>query len=361
MKKRNLILILIVATIGVAAIIIAGHGSRKATFDQDYHVKDPASITKIFLADKQDNTVLLTKGNSDNDTTWMVDNQYEANQPMVRLLLETLNQIRIRQQVNKAAVPNTIKSLSAKSIKCEVYQNVPRINLFGGRIQLFRHEKRTVTYFIGHETQDNMANYIFREGDKAPYIVHIPGFRGFIAPRFATDPSLWRSHRIVNLNVRQIQEVSLQVTGNPEESFIISRNGDGFSMQLMASHTTLPVFDTARVAQMLLSFSNLNFDEFASKVPQAEIDTTFNRQPSTILTITDTAGVKHQLRTYLKYRNLEDELIMGSSELAETFDLNRLYAIIDDKDTVLIQYFAFDNILQPASFFMGKEANYLSE
>ena len=37
------------------------------------------------------------------------------------------------------------------------------------------------------------------------------------------------------------------------------------------------------------------------------------------------------------------------------FDLNRLYATIDDKDTVLIQYFVFDNILQPASFFLGQQ------
>ena len=46
---------------------------------------------------------------------------------------------------------------------------------------------------------------------------------------------------------------------------------------------------------------------------------------------------------------------MPEQNMYEMFDLNRLYAIIDNKDSVLIQYFVFDNILQPASFFLGKD------
>ena len=38
-----------------------------------------------------------------------------------------------------------------------------------------------------------------------------------------------------------------------------------------------------------------------------------------------------------------------------TFDLDRLYAIIDNRDTVLIQYFVFDRILQPLSYFLGND------
>lgn len=353
MKKRNTIIILAVLVIGLVALIVAGQGAKKSTFKQDYHIEDISSVTKLFLADKQDRTVLLTKGNAESDTIWMVNNEYEASQPMVNLLLETLNQMRIRQQVNKDAIPNVIKNISSSNVKCEVYQRVPFINWFGGRLQLFFREKKTVTYYVGNETRDNMGNFIFREGDKVPYIVHIPGFRGFLAPRFVTDASLLRSHRIVNLNVKQIQQVSLEITADQSQSFAINRVSNGFEFQLMQSKQVVPNFDTARVAQMLLSFNNLNFDEFANKVPKAELDTTFNRPPSTILTITDTTGIKHQLRTYIKYQNLEDNAKLGA-QLAETFDLDRLYAIIDDRDTVLIQYFAFDNILQPASFFLGQ-------
>ena len=39
-KTRNIILIAVVAAVGVAALAVALHGSRKATFKQDFHIAD---------------------------------------------------------------------------------------------------------------------------------------------------------------------------------------------------------------------------------------------------------------------------------------------------------------------------------
>ena len=351
MKKRNIILIVAVAVIGLVALLIALRGSRKSTFPQDYHIEDTASVTRIFLADKQDNQVLLTRTG---DSTWLVDNKYPANRPMVDLLLETLNTMRIRQQVNRNAVPNVIKDLSAHAVKVEVYQRQPLINWFGGRLRLFPRERLAVTYFVGRETQDMMASFMFREGDKVPYIIHIPGFRGFLTPRFVTEPLKWRSHTIVDLNVRAIERVELEIPDLPEESFAVQREGDGFYLELQGGHRANG-FDTARVAQMLSGFTYLNFDEFASIVPNSFADSCVSGNPRTILRITDTAGQTHQMRTYIKYNNPDDLLAMPDPTMYETFDLDRLYAIVDDRDTVLIQYFIFDNILQPASYFLGRE------
>ena len=355
MKKKNLILIGIVAAVAVVAIVIALLGSKKATFKQDYHVEDTTSITRIFLADKQDNEVLLTRTG---DSTWVVNGQYDANQPLVNLLLETLNTMRIRQQVNRNAVPNIIKDLSARAIKVEVYQRVYFINWFGGRLQLFPHEKKTVTYYVGRETHDMMASYMYREGDKVPYIIHIPGFRGFLTPRFVTDPLKWRSHNIVDLDVHAIQRIQLDIPELPEESFAIQREGEGFCMMLQGNQR-VPGFDTARVAQMLSSFTWLNFDEFAAIVPNSFADSCVSGTPRTILSVTDTAGHTTTMRTFIKYANPDDLVNMPDPEMYEAFDLDRLYAIIGGDrtttDTVLIQYLNFDNILQPASYFMGAE------
>ena len=76
MKKRNIIIIAAVAVVGVVALVVALRGSRKATIKQDYHIEDVASVTKIYMADKQDSEVTLTKVN---DSLWMVDGRWEAN------------------------------------------------------------------------------------------------------------------------------------------------------------------------------------------------------------------------------------------------------------------------------------------
>lgn len=351
MKKRNIILIAVAAIALVGAIVTALLLS-KAPFKQDFHIEDINSVTKLFLADKQNNEVTLTRNE---DSTWVVNGTYAANQPLIDLLLETLNTMRIRQQVNKNAVPNAIKDLAAHSIKVEVYQKVPFINWFGGRLKLFTREKLTTTYFVGRETQDMMASFMYRKGDDVPYIIHIPGFRGFLTPRFVTDPLKWRSHSIVDLNVREIERVELEIPESPQESFAIVREGDGFAMELLQGHQRANGFDTARVAQMLSSFTWLNFDEFASIVPNSFADSCVSGVPRAILRITDTRGNTSELKTYIKYTNPEDLKAMPEPSMYETFDLNRLYAILNQKDTVLIQYYVFDNILQPASYFLGAE------
>ena len=356
MKKKNIIILSIVAVIGIVALLIARHGAKSATFDQDFHVEDIDAVTKIFMADKQNNQVLLQRvADSTSDTMWTVDGIYPASQPMIDMLLETLHDMRIRQQVNKNAIPQVVKLLSARAVKVEVFQRKYFINWFDGKLKLFPHEKLTVTYYVGHETQDMMACHMFRQGDKEPYIIHIPGFRGYLTPRFVTDPMSWRSHTIVHWDIRQLQRVELEIPSNPGESFAVERQGDGFAFELTQTHTPVANFDTARVAQMLSCFANLNFDEFASRVPNSNMDTSFNAGPRTILRITNTNGTTRELKTYLKYNNPADSLAIPENGMYEMFDLNRLYATIDNKDTVLIQYYVFDNILQPASFFLGQQ------
>lgn len=352
MKKKNIILVAAVVMVGIIALIVALRGSRKATFRQDFHIEDPSTVTRIFMADKQDNEVLLTRVG---DSTWIVDNTYPASYPVVKLLLQTLGDMRIRQMVNRNAVPTIIKDLAARAIKVEVYQRLPWINWFGGRVKLFYRERLTTTYYVGRETQDMLGSYMFRQGDELPCVVHIPGFRGFLTPRFVTDPLKWRSHNIVDLNVGAIERIELEIPAKQEESFAILRTPDGFDMQLLANGQRMSTFDTARVAQLLASFTWLNFDEFASIVPNTSADSNLAGVPRTILRITDTAGISHEVRTYVKYINPDDLALVDDPDMYETFDVNRLYAIIDNKDTVLIQYHVFDNILQPASYFLGEE------
>jgi hypothetical protein len=266
--------------------------------------------------------------------------------------------MRIRQQVNKNAVPNVIKDIAAHGIKVEIYQNEPFINWFGGRLKLFSREKLTTTYFVGRETQDMMASFMYRKGDDVPYIIHIPGFRGFPTPRFVSDPLKWRSHTIVDLDANAIERIELEIPADQSESFAVVNNGAGFDF--MVGGSKVPAFDTLRVAALISSFTWLNFDEFASIVPNSN-DSSLVGMPRTILRITDTAGTTREVRTYIKYTNPDDMAIVPDEGMYETFDVNRLYAIVDNTDTVLIQYHVFDNILQPARYFLGADNKTLME
>lgn len=71
-KNKNIIIIIAVAVVGLVALLVAKHGAKDATFDQDFHVEDIDAVTKIYLADKQNNHVLLQRvADSTHDTMWI--------------------------------------------------------------------------------------------------------------------------------------------------------------------------------------------------------------------------------------------------------------------------------------------------
>jgi len=353
-NRRNIIIICIVVVLGLVALLVSRMLSQRTTLRQDFQIEVaaiPGCVNKIFMADKENHQVLLENSG---DTLWLVDGKYEASTHMVDLMLETLAEMRIRSRVNKAAVENVVTQMAARSVKVEIYYDDHRISWFKGKFRLFPFEHCEVIY-VGYDTPDMMATYMYREGDEVPYLIHIPGFRGCLSPRFVVDPYAWRSHAIVDLPVQEIESVELTIPSSPDESYAVRREGEGFAFFKGDNAVRVDGFDTARVAQLLSSFVHLNFDEYAKIVPQAELDTTFSKAPRTILHVTDTRGKSRELKTYIKYNNPDDLQAMPDTTMYQIFDMNRLYAVLDNKDTVLIQYYVFDNILQPASFFLGSD------
>ena len=61
MKKHNITIIAVVLLVGLIALVVMLRMGRKSTFRQDYHIEDTSSIVKIFMADKSDNQVTLTR------------------------------------------------------------------------------------------------------------------------------------------------------------------------------------------------------------------------------------------------------------------------------------------------------------
>lgn len=337
--KRNIILVSVIVAILAAAalvwILLKDRVEGSGPHDSSYQVEDIASVTKIVMTDKLDNSVTLELLK---DSSWSVDGKYPASQPQVERLLETLNKIRIRSEVNRNAVPNVLKDIASHGVQVDIYQN----------------NQLTKTYYVGRETQDHMASFMIRKGDSIPCEVHIPGFRGYLTPIFTAEAIKWRSHNIVDLDVYDIARIELEIPQAPQESFAIVQKDKDFYMELLEGHRMLQGFDTARVGQMLSTFKNLNFDEFASIVPNSNADSCVSGSPRTILRITDTQGNKTEVNIYLKYSNPDDISAMPDEKAREVLDVNRLYAVINSKDTVLIQNWIFDHILQPASFFQGK-------
>lgn len=350
-KNRSLFIIaLILVIIGVLFIV----NQRYTTLDDaesGFAISDTSNVTKIFMADKNNRSVTLSK---EAVGQWVINGDHLAHNYNIGMILKTLKELTVRYPVPLAARDNVIKRLASIARKVEVYQMEYRINLFD-KIKLFPHEKLTRTYYVGDATPDNMGTFILMEGAEQPYVVFMPSLRGFVYTRYSTDEDDWRDQTIFQTPLQDIASVEIEFKEHPEESFRVESDRLGnLSMTRLVDNQPLP-FDTLRMLQFVTSFKDVRYESVLNnKLDAAYIDSIASLPIAHIITLKETDGDEFIVRTYRK--GGFSELYDNDGAALEPFDLDRLYAFInDDKDFVLIQYFVFDKVLRTASYLQGRE------
>lgn len=350
MKRNKVILIITLVLIVIAGFLY--FGNQNGTFsskEKDFAVVDTANITKIFLADKKNNTILLERIT---EGEWTFNKDNKARQSGVNILLETIKYIVPKYPVPKSAHDNVVSQLAAQSIKVEVYQMVYRINLFD-KIKLFKHEKLTKTYYVGGATPDNMGSFMLIEGADVPFVVYMLGFRGYVAPRYSTLEKDWRDHSIFKTKLYDIRTVIMDIPAEPENSYRIESDADYIKLFRLANNEIVESWDTLKVLNFLTSFADLRYETYIEMMPEEEVDSIIHSTPKNILSLIDVNGDTTAIKTFFKPN---EERAFDMQGNFYDHDINRLFALVnEDRDFVLIQYYSFDKVLRPLSYFVSEE------
>ena len=349
MKKNKITITITIILIIVAAILIITNSKSTLRKDiSDFTLQDTSIVTKIFMADKNNNQVTLEKTE---DGSWKLNNTYKANKKIVESLLKTMQDIEVRSPVSKAAFNSVISRMAAIAVKVEIYQMVYRINLFD-IIKLFPHEKLTKTYYVGDATPDNLGTFMLMENSSEPYVIHIPRFRGYVSPRYSPIEDNWRDHTVFDQNISDIKSVTLEFIDDPGWSYNITNIGnDNFTLTGLQENKIIEDYDTLKLLNFLASFDNIKFEALLSNtLEKSYIDSVTSSTPAHIITMVDKSGDTIIVQTFHKKGFLD--LFTDDGVSLEPFDLDRLYALVNEKkDIVLIQYYVFDKILRPIIYF----------
>lgn len=349
-RTRKNIIILSVTLLLAIVVVVVLLTRNNSTLDQEFNVEDAQNITRIYMEDRDNHHVDLVKQDS---AVWIVDGQWKASYEAIRTsLLNTLEEMRVREPVARAAHPQVIRNLSSRSVKVDIYEKKYRVHI-GNFIKWFPYEALSKSIYVGSETPDNMGTYMLLKGSKEPCVVHIPSFKGFLTTRFNTNPNIWRSHEIISYRPMAIGSIRIEIPQKPDESFELVRNGKSFDFRLLSTNRLLPQFDTGKVVSLISSFASLNYEDIANKIDQIQRDTIFSHPPSFDIRVTDTAGNSTRLRTYIRLAEPETGVLpTDKDDFYEIFDVNRTYGVVDGiKDTLVLQYYVLDNILKPASYY----------
>src|SRR5437867_2402031 len=117
-KNRFTIILGIVLAAAAFYLIFKNTSSSNREELRDFSIKDTASITKFFLADKSGHSATLER---QPDKTWMVNGKFPARQEGIDLLMDACKKITVRTHIAKAGYNNVIKTLASTGIKCEIY------------------------------------------------------------------------------------------------------------------------------------------------------------------------------------------------------------------------------------------------
>lgn len=321
------ILIILIGLIGYQYF-----SSSKSTIKSnmsDFSISDTGSVDKIFVADRRGNSVLLERSNTKN---WVLNQKYEASQHLINNLLETMTLMTVKAPVAKARYDKTIRDLSTVGIKVELYQ--------GG-------DSPSKVIYIGTPNQTHTGTYMMVEGSNLPYLVHIEGFYGFLSPRFSPHENDWRTKNIFKYNPREIQQLRVSFTEESDKGFIIKQDTKG-EVGLFTD-LSMPVsnWEKGYILEYLDRYRDINFEGWEETKPISFIDSVMKSTPMETYEIIDVSGKTTKIETFKK--PLKSGIDIDGNPIDH--DQDRMYAVINDSEFVIVQYYVFDPLNQTINYF----------
>lgn len=344
MKKNWKVLagVVVIAIIAVWFYFNNSSGTIKESL-RDFAIKDTSSVTKIFLANKTGNTILLERANAGE---WKLNEKYIARTELVKVLLKTMKILEVKQPVQKAARENVLKKLASTGTKVEVYSGEDLIKL----------------YYVGGETQDQLGTFMLLADEKTgenssiPFVMYIPGFEGYLSSRYSCNLLDWRDRSIFKYTPIDIKSIKVENSEKPEDGFelnVLSVNN--FSVKKLSDNKTVSNLDTMSVKQYLAYFQNLNAEGFDLGSFKNKKDSILNSKVINTITVTDKNNQKKTLKTFY-LQNIRKKSDSYGNLLK--YDPESMYCTIDnDGEVILIQYYQFGKVFQPYSYFEIKTGN----
>jgi hypothetical protein len=335
-KNKWLLLVLIVAASITAWYILS---NKKTTINQHnsaFAVEDTASITKIFLADKNNNEITLTKVKPGH---WMVNNKAAARADAITLLLTTIKLVEVRSPVGKASYDRIIKYLSSYGVKVEIYTN----------------DEIVKTYYVGGATQDHLGTEMYLEGTDEPFITHIPGFNGFLTPRYFTNYYDWVSRSLFNVPATAIAQVKVTDHTDPNGSFTINCNSKNNNYQMLdVSGQVVNNANPVKLKGYTTFFEGLNFESVVYEIPTKLNDSILTVGSFCEIRLTTTDN-KTQVAKFFR-KPVSKRALGGFSEegVRSPYDLDRMYTLLNNDTLFLItQYNQYNKLFRKVPEFVG--------
>ncbi|MBK7388020.1 MAG: DUF4340 domain-containing protein [Bacteroidetes bacterium] len=329
MKKNTVILVIVIVLSVLAGWLIYSKqsGTIKETL-RDFAVKDTAAVVKIFMADKSGNQVTLEKKNAD---TWILNDKMDARPDAINTLLTTLKSLEVRSPVGKNAYNNVMKAIAAKGIKVEIYTA----------------EGISKTIYVGGPTQDQLGTFMYLENSDLPFIIHIPGFDGYLTTRFIVKETDWIVKKVFRLADGELK--SLKVTDREREASIYAIENNGNGTYRMSDESGNPINEVSqdKIISYLQFFSSINYEMEEMSLSQHQRDSIRAAVPFRSITLIKNDGTSTSIDLWRRPQLSSTVNKTNEAGQPYLYDIDRMTAKFQgDTNLIVVQYFSFEKLFR---------------
>jgi hypothetical protein len=298
--KRN-IRLLVGLVISSLALILVIYLSARENIDvvdkQLFQVEDQTEINKVVIKPAQSEKVEL----SFEGGRWRVNNSYDADQQMIKILFATLLQTEPRREV-AATIQDSISN---------------HIRATGNEVELYADNEIVKHFWVGGN--DRKTETWFQVTNDVPYIVQVPGYRLYVASVFELAANDWRDKRIFNFNWQNFKSLETRFAQQSNQDFTISIVNQLYVINEVA------VADTTKLSTYLESVFNLQADQFLTT--SGKYDSLLTTTPVYSISVKDIANRVYQLEVFPQLKG--EQVILGrvNSELPALFNPSQITPI----------------------------------
>jgi hypothetical protein len=337
MKKRSsyYIIILLLVLSGVSILVFVKK-NKKGTVDtesRNFSFKDTAAITKIFIADKEGDQSTLERTKDG----WYVNKKFKCRSDAILNLMEAIKNIEVKMPVSRNAKPGVLKNMASTAFKVEIYNGNDLVK----------------QYYVGYETPDSEGTFMLLtdiesgENYEDPYIVFIPGFQGFLQPRYIAKENEWRNTTVMNFTPPQIKLISLQNHEHADSSFTIELV-DTKTFILKDSKQQQLSYDEKKMKQYLAYFQNLNYEALFTGTNKRLEDSLAGSSPFATITVSGNDFKAYNYKFFFK----KPTGLVPEHGVEYTHDPDRLYLRFEnDREWALIQFYVFGKLFVTPQYF----------
>ena len=313
MKNKKIFFISIVIILLFGLFFI--EENKTSSFNTElFSVTDTLSINKIIISDRYDNEIELRRNNNQ----WIVNDSYLVRNDAIKTLLSTLKNIRIKNLLSNEIEKNIEKQISTLGVGIIIYNNNKKINSF----------------IVGPSTSDHLGTYIYHLKTKKTYSTHIPGFNGFLSPRFGIQANRieinnWRNPTLIDYKPNFIDSIYSYNFSNSAKSFklICGKENNIKNYQ----NKTIKDINFGNLNLFLNSFNNLNVEKYLNDSLKNNLSKPYKK-----LIIYS----KNKIDS-LEFYNLNSE----QDNDTNNYNIKRKIAIKNNEDICLVQDYVFNKVL----------------